>query len=89
MIYYQDDTMALGGLAWCQRKGIRVPEDIGIAGWGGHEAASILVERLTTTEVPMQKIGTLTAELLVRKLREEPTEDVNVVAARLVDGTTL
>lgn len=81
--------MALGGLAWCQRKGIRVPEDIGIAGWGGHEAASILVERLTTTEVPMQKIGTLTAELLVRKLREEPTEDVNVVAARLVDGTTL
>jgi LacI family gluconate utilization system Gnt-I transcriptional repressor len=89
MIYFQDDTLALGGLAWCQRKGIRVPEDIGIAGWGGHEAASILVERLTTTEVPMQKIGTLSAELLVRKLRDEPTEDVTAVPARLVEGATL
>ncbi len=89
MIYFQDDTMALGGLAWCQRKGIRVPEDIGIAGWGGHEAASILVERLTTTEVPMQKIGTLSAELLIRKLREEPTDDVTAVTAKLVEGTTL
>lgn len=33
MIYYQDDTMALGGLSWCRRKGIQVPDDIGIAGW--------------------------------------------------------
>lgn len=89
MIYYQDDTMALGGMAWCQRKGIRVPDDIGIAGWGGHEAASILVERLTTTEVPMQKIGMLTAELLISKIRNEPTEDVTAVPARLVEGTTL
>jgi len=89
MIYYQDDTMALGGLAWCQRKGIKVPDEVGIAGWGGHEAASILVERLTTTEVPMQKIGTLSAELLVRKLREETTENVTAVPARFVDGSTL
>lgn len=89
MIYYQDDTMALGGMAWCQRKGIQVPDDIGIAGWGGHEAASILVERLTTTEVPMQKIGTLSAELLVRILRDEPADEVTAVPARLVDGATL
>lgn len=89
MIYYQDDTMALGGLAWCQRKGICVPNDIGLAGWGGHEAASILVDRLTTTEVPTQKIGTLSAELLVRKLRQEPTNDVTAIPARLVAGTTL
>lgn len=89
MIYYQDDTLALGGLAWCQRKGIKVPEDIGIAGWGGHEAASILTERLTTTEVPMHKIGKLTAEVMVRKLRDEPIENVTAVSARLIKGTTL
>lgn len=89
MIYFQDDTMALGGLAWCERKGVSIPNDIGVAGWGGHEAASILVERLTTTELPMRKIGTLSAELLVSKLRQEPTDDVTAVPARLVDGTTL
>ncbi|MBV1702462.1 MAG: LacI family DNA-binding transcriptional regulator [Hyphomicrobiales bacterium] len=89
MIYFQDDTMALGGLAYCDRKGIRVPEDIGIAGWGGHEAASILSRRLTTTVIPTQQIGKLSAELLVGRLRGEPVHDVNVVPTRLVPGNTL
>lgn len=89
MIYYQDDTMAMGGLSWCRRKGIRVPQDIGIAGWGGHEAASILEQRLTTTAIPMQQIGKLAAELLARKLRQESATDVTAVPARLVKGDTL
>ena len=89
MIYYQDDTMAIGGMAYCERKGIRVPEDIGIAGWGGHEAASILSRRLTTTVLPTQQIGKLSAEHLVGRLRNEPVEDVTVVPTRLVPGNTL
>jgi len=89
MIYFQDDTMAIGGLAWCQRKGIRVPQDIGIAGWGGHEAASILAERLTTTAVPMREIGRVSSEMLARKVRQETTSDVIAVPTRLVAGDTL
>lgn len=89
MIYYQDDSMALGGIAWCERKGIRIPSDIGIAGWGGHEAASIFVQRLTTTAVPTQQIGKLSAEALVARLRQEPVNDINVVPTRLIPGNTL
>jgi LacI family gluconate utilization system Gnt-I transcriptional repressor len=89
MIYFQDDTMALGGMAWLQRKGIRVPDDIAVAGWGGHEAASIMSRQLTTTSVPTEQIGKLSAELLVRRLREEPAEDVNAVPTRLIPGETL
>ncbi len=89
MIYYQDDTMALGGLSWCQRKGISVPGDIGIAGWGNHEAASILTERLTTTAVPMRKIGKLSAELLARRLNQEPTNPVTAMPTQLIEGNTL
>lgn len=89
MIYYQDDTMALGGIAWMQRAGIRVPEDIGVAGWGGHEAASIQPKQLTTTSVPTEQIGKLSAELLVRRLRDEPIRDVTAVPTRLIPGETL
>lgn len=89
VIYYQDDAMALGGIAWCERKGIRVPGDIGIAGWGGHEAASIFVRRLTTTAVPTQQIGKLSAEALVARLRQEPGKDIIVVPTRLIPGNTL
>jgi len=79
----------LGGLAYCERKGIEVPSDLGIAGWGGHEAASILESRLTTTVVPTQQIGKLSAELLVGRIRNEPVRDITVLPTRLVPGTTL
>ncbi|MEQ8480395.1 MAG: LacI family DNA-binding transcriptional regulator [Hoeflea sp.] len=89
MIYCQDDTMAIGALAYCERRGIRVPEDVGIAGWGGHEAASILSRRLTTTAVPTHQIGKLSAEHLVGRLRGEPVDDIAVVPTRLIPGNTI
>ncbi len=89
MIDYHDDTIAIGGLAYCERKGIKIPDDIGIAGWGGHEAASILPRRLTTTSVPTHQIGKLSAEVMVGRLRDEPVQDITVVPARLVPGATL
>ncbi len=89
MIYFQDDTMALGGLSWCQRQGIPVPDQIGIAGWGNHEAASIYTDRLTTTSVPMRKIGKLAAEIMVSQLQQETVKKINVVPTTLIDGQTL
>ncbi len=52
VVYFHNDDMAIGGLAYCQQRGIRVPEDLGIAGWGGMEAASILPRRLTKRSSP-------------------------------------
>lgn len=89
MIYYMDDAMAIGGLAWCQKKGIRVPDDIGIAGWGGYEAASILPQRLTTTAIPVLQIGKLAAEQMAGSLVGEPVHKVTAVNAKLIDGETL
>ncbi len=88
VVYFHNDEMAIGGLAYCQQRGIRVPEDLGIAGWGGMEAASVLPRRLTTTVVPTTLIGKLSAEALVARLKGEPVQDVTVVAPRLVPGET-
>jgi LacI family gluconate utilization system Gnt-I transcriptional repressor len=81
--------MAIGGLAFCQSRGLSVPEDIGIAGWGGMEAASILQKRLTTTVVPTTSIGKAAAEALVAKLKGEPVQTVTFVPTRLVPGETV
>lgn len=89
MIYYMDDALAMGGLAWCQRKGISVPDDIGIAGWGGHEATSVLQQRLTTTAIPVLQIGKVSAEQMVRSLKGEVTETLSAVPAKLINGETL
>lgn len=88
-VYFHNDEMAIGALAYCQANGIGVPEDIGIVGWGGMEAASVLPRRLTTTVVPTTAIGKLAAEALVARLKGEPVEDVTVVPTRLVPGETV
>lgn len=87
-IYFHDDEMAIGGMAYCSVKGLRVPEDLGIAGWGGMEAASILPKRLTTTTVPTGKLGKAAAEALVGRLRGDAVPDVTLIATKLVPGGT-
>ena len=88
-IYYHDDEMAIGGMAWATKRGISVPGDIGIAGWGGMEAASILPRRLTTTIIPTTRLGKTAAEVLVGRLRGDPVPDVTIVPTRLVAGETV
>ncbi len=88
-IYFHDDEMAIGGYAFLTKAGIRVPEDMGIAGWGGMEAASILPRRLTTTAIPTTRLGKVAAEALVSRLRGDPVEDVTIVQTRLVPGSTI
>jgi LacI family gluconate utilization system Gnt-I transcriptional repressor len=88
-LYYHDDEMAIGGMAWLLKKGIRVPEDIGIAGWGGMDAASVQPRRLTTTVVPTTKLGTAAAEALVGRIRGEAVRDVILMPTRLVPGETV
>jgi LacI family transcriptional regulator, gluconate utilization system Gnt-I transcriptional repressor len=88
VVYFHNDEMAIGGLAYCQSRGIRVPDDLGIAGWGGMEAASILPRRLTTTVVPTTAIGKAAAEALVARLKGEQGQEVTVLPTRLVPGET-
>ncbi|MEM0908229.1 MAG: LacI family DNA-binding transcriptional regulator [Pseudomonadota bacterium] len=88
-IYCQNDEMAIGSLAYCSARGVRVPDDIGVAGWGGYQAAAILPRLLTTTAVPTRRIGKLSAEALVARLRGEPVADVQLVPAVLRPGATV
>jgi LacI family gluconate utilization system Gnt-I transcriptional repressor len=88
VVYFHNDEMAIGGLAYAQSRGLRVPEDLGIAGWGGMEAASILQRRLTTTVVPTTAIGKAAAEALVARQKGEGGQDVTVIPTRLVPGET-
>lgn len=88
VVYFHNDEMAIGGLAYARARGLRTPEDIGVAGWGGMEAASILPRRLTTTSAPANAVGKAAAEALVARLKGEPGRKVIAVPTRLVPGET-
>lgn len=89
VVYFHNDEMAIGGLAWCSARGLRVPEDLGIAGWGAMEAASILPRQLTTTQVPAAAVGKQAAEALVAALRGERPPLRVQLPARLIPGETV
>lgn len=58
------DHAALGALTECQRRGIRVPGDIIIAGFGATEYASSMVPTLTTVDPHAAEIGRRVGQLV-------------------------
>lgn len=88
-IFYQNDSMAFGGLQYCSQAGLDVPRDIGIAGWGDLPIASVLRRRLTSTHVPHLKIGQRAAEMMISRLSGEPVENFCDVGSHLIPGSTV
>lgn len=88
-LYCQNDEMAIGGLACCRAAGLSAPDDIGVAGWGGMPAASVLERRLTTTAVATRALGKAAAEALVARIRNEPVREVIEIDAKLTPGDTV
>ncbi len=88
-IFYQNDSMAFGGLQYCGAKGLEVPKDIGIAGWGDLPVASVLSKRLTSMHVSHLKLGQAAAEMMMARLSDEPVEPCRDIGFRLIPGSTV
>ncbi|MDE2914639.1 MAG: LacI family DNA-binding transcriptional regulator [Paracoccaceae bacterium] len=63
------DLAAFGALTECQRRGVSVPDEIMIAGFGAYDIADVALPGLTTIDVHSLAIGNRTGELLVALLR--------------------
>ncbi|MGA1800976.1 LacI family DNA-binding transcriptional regulator [Rhizobium sp. HT1-10] len=67
----QNDDLALGVLFECQRRGIRVPEDLGICGVNNLEFSASTHPPLTTVHMPRFDLGFQAADMLVRAIAGE------------------
>ncbi|WP_029063226.1 LacI family DNA-binding transcriptional regulator [Labrenzia sp. DG1229] len=73
------DLSAFGALTECARKGVKVPDDIAIAGFGAYDISSICVPTLTTINPHPEEIGRKTGELIRMLLRGEGAGAKNAV----------
>lgn len=80
------DLSAFGALMECRRRGIRVPEDIAIAGFGDYEISAFCHPRLTTVNVNSYDIGRQAAARLLQALAEpgEASDDITLTGYRVV-----
>lgn len=65
------DLSAFGALTECARRGVAVPDDIAIAGFGAYDISSICVPTLTTIDPHPAEIGRKTGEVITALLRGE------------------
>lgn len=77
-VFCHNDDLALGVLSECQRRGIRVPEEIGICGFNDLDFASSIYPGLTTVHVPRYEIGYHAADMLVRAVQDEAISEGKV-----------
>jgi LacI family gluconate utilization system Gnt-I transcriptional repressor len=59
-----NDSVAFGALAECARRGIRVPADLAVIGFGDLEFAGQCVPALSTVRPPRAEIGRVCAQVL-------------------------
>ena len=68
-----NDAMALGGLFECQRRGLRVPADVALIGFGDLDFAACSVPTLSTIRPPRREIGIAVAEHLLQRFDDPAT----------------
>ncbi|QEH09454.1 substrate-binding domain-containing protein [Histophilus somni] len=67
-IFCTNDDLAIGALFECQRQGIDVPKEIGIAGFHGLNVGLSLTTQIATVRTPRLNIGEVAAKELLNRI---------------------
>lgn len=70
-VFCCNDDLAYGVLFECQRRGIRIPDQLAVAGFNDLAASAWLCPGLTTIATPRYEIGKTAATMLVQLMRGE------------------
>ena len=70
-VFAANDLMAIGAMLGIQDAGLRVPDDIAVAGFDNIDEAACVTPALTTVHQPKYEMGKMLAEVLFRRLRKE------------------
>lgn len=73
-VYCSSDQLAQGVLVEAQARGLRVPQDLAVCGFGDADFAAHLEPTLTTVLIDGAEIGRLAAQLIVDRCRGQSVE---------------
>ena len=90
-IVYPDDTALLGGLNVLHERGLKVPQDISIAGYDGLRASRYVSPKLTTVHQDTEQIGMQAAIQLIQQIEhvESDTPKQLLVQTNLIIGDSV
>ncbi len=88
-IFFSADSLALSALLECNRRGIRVPEQLAICGFGNYDLAALVSPALTTVKIQPDQMGIEAARMLLARLdgTEIPTNSLSLGHQLIRRGT--
>jgi LacI family transcriptional regulator len=76
-----NDKAAVGALAAASQRGLRVPEDLSVAGFDDIDLAQASRPMLTTVRQPLQEMGRIAVSLLIRLLERHRLDALHIELA--------
>ena len=80
------DRLAFGAYRILHQRGLRIPEDVAVAGFGGYDESELLMPVLTTLRFDSYAMGYLGAETLLKLVKGEPVPKKQVIDFQLIEG---
>lgn len=90
-ILYPDDFASFGGINAIKERGLRIPEDISVAGYDGIRVGRHLQPQLTTLHQDTGRIGAKAAESLISLIERPKTTVIHqvIVEGEVFEGKTV
>jgi LacI family transcriptional regulator len=87
-IFAANDAMALGALVAAARRGVRVPEQLSIAGFDDSPSASLAWPPLTTVRQPIEEMSAAAIRLLLEPAGQTPFKELSFDFELVERGST-
>lgn len=78
-VFACNELVSIGVMNRLRDHGIRIPQDVSVAGFTGSELADIVYPSLTTVDPPLEKMGVKACELLFKKIDNPHSKSEKVV----------
>lgn len=83
-LFIHSDLMAVGFENAMLEEGFDIPDDIAIVGYDGIEAAALASVPLTTIVQPVEKIGTLAVDIILKRIERSDIGNRTILKPALV-----
>jgi len=84
VVFGSTDLLALGAVRAAKDAGLRVPEDISVAGFDDNPILMNFSPPLTTVSVPQDKIGRTAVEMLLERIRTGKDVETRIINSHLI-----
>lgn len=79
-----NDVLAFGAMLEAQATGIRIPDEVSLTGFDDLPQSGFMVPGLTTIAIPVEEIGSRTADAIVARVNHSPSPHRQIVETRLI-----